>query len=253
MPKSLYANQGLPPQSFSKMYALAKSGEVEALRASVFRGLNIDSVNQNGDTGLCVAAQRHDAYAYNSFRAAGANPRHPCTQKISDYEEFVNSYRTVSMEASPREAYGALGKEEYKVSSAVWWWLGGAALIGGIAAIALGGGGGGGSGDDSGSSDHEVKDYKSLGGLAGTAGIIQKNSTGTADNSKSFISSNKEVKKVQNINLLTNVLSNTKFLDIILNAKNGGSYTNTSEGKLKSGIGTIALNAVKDSQITNRS
>ena len=65
----------LSPLSFNKMYNLAQNGEVEALRASVRRGMNIDSINQNGDTGLCVAAQNRDAYTYNAFRAAGANPR----------------------------------------------------------------------------------------------------------------------------------------------------------------------------------
>lgn len=252
MPKSLYANQGLSPQSFNQMYSLAKSGEVEALRASVFRGLNIDSVNENGDTGLCIAAQKHDAYAYNSFRAAGANPRHPCTQKISDYEEFVNSYRTVSMEASPREAYGALGKEEYKVSSKVWWWLGAATLIGGITVIILSKSGGGGKSDSNNDdTDHESKSYKSLGGLAGSEAVIQKTTTNIMDNSKSFTSTNKEPQKIQKIDLMTNVLNNTKYIDVILNAKKGGSYTNTADGKLKLGIGTIGLSAVKDSYITN--
>ena len=70
---------GLPPESFNKMYSLAQRGDVESLRASVYRGLNIDSVNRNGDTGLCIAAKRRDTYTYNAFRASGANPRHPCT------------------------------------------------------------------------------------------------------------------------------------------------------------------------------
>ena len=94
----------LAPLSFSRMYNLAQNGEVEALRASVRRGMNIDVVNQNGDTGLCLAAQNRDAYTYNAFRAAGANPRHPCVQKISYYEDFVNSSKAVSVTATPREA-----------------------------------------------------------------------------------------------------------------------------------------------------
>ena len=129
----------LSPLSFNKMYNLAQNGEVEALRASVRRGMNIDSINQNGDTGLCVAAQNRDAYTYNAFRAAGANPRHPCVQKIEYYEDFVNNSKAVSVTATPREAYGTMGKEKYKISSTTWWLLGGLAVGGGIAALAMSG------------------------------------------------------------------------------------------------------------------
>ena len=122
-PSRVYA-YNLSPLSFSKMYNLAQNGDVEALRASVRRGMNIDSVNQNGDTGLCVAAQHRDAYTYNAFRAAGANPRHPCVQRIAYYENFVNSSKAVSVTATPREAYGTMGKEEYKISPTTWWLLG---------------------------------------------------------------------------------------------------------------------------------
>ena len=104
---------GLAPESFDQMYSLAQQGNVEALRASVYRGLNIDSLNRDGNTGLCVAAMRGDAYTYNAFRAAGANPHHPCVQRVSNYEGFVNNSRAVPVDATSRDAYGALGKEEY--------------------------------------------------------------------------------------------------------------------------------------------
>ena len=42
----------LTPESFEEMYALAQSGRVEALRSSINRGLNIDVMNSDGDTGL---------------------------------------------------------------------------------------------------------------------------------------------------------------------------------------------------------
>ena len=77
-PYIAHANN-LAPLSFDQMYSLAQNGDVEALRASVRRGMNINVMDKYGDTGLCIAARRHDSYTYNSFRAAGANPRHPCT------------------------------------------------------------------------------------------------------------------------------------------------------------------------------
>ena len=141
-PQKALANN-LYPLSFTKMYNLAQAGEVESLRASVRRGMNIDSVDSNGDTGLCIAARNHDAYTYNVFRAAGANPRHPCVQKIADYEDFVNSSKAVSVSSSSREAYSALGKENYRISPVVWWVLGGLAVGGAIAAIIASNSGGG--------------------------------------------------------------------------------------------------------------
>ena len=145
----------LSPESFDQMYYLAQNGKVEALRASVHRGLNIDIMNADGDTGLCVAARRHDIYAYNSFRAAGANPRHPCTQNIYDYDAFTTSSRAVPVTSTSREAYGAVGNEQYSMSPKIWWWIGGAALVGGGLALALGGGGGGGSSGGNGGSGND--------------------------------------------------------------------------------------------------
>lgn len=158
---------GLPPESFNRMYSMAHYGEVEGLRASVYRGLNIDSVNSQGDTGLCVAARRHDIRAYNAFRASGANPRHPCTQRIEGYDQFVQSSNAVPLTANSREAYSALGKEEYRIAPWVWW-AGGALLVGGVAAaIALGGGGGGGGSSHSSPAPEPTEEYKSLGDSGG--------------------------------------------------------------------------------------
>ena len=44
IPQKTLAND-LYPLSFSKMYNLAQAGEVEALRAAVRRGMNIDSLD----------------------------------------------------------------------------------------------------------------------------------------------------------------------------------------------------------------
>ena len=242
-PSRVYA-YNLSPLSFSKMYNLAQNGDVEALRASVRRGMNIDSVNQNGDTGLCVAAQHRDAYTYNAFRAAGANPRHPCVQKIAYYENFVNSSKAVSVTATPREAYGTMGKEEYKISPTTWWLLGGLALGGGIAAIAMSGGGGGGS------SSGEKESYNYIGENISSS---TKNVSGSsAINKDSLLKvSNTDLKKTAQINFNKNVVEAGKSLTIGLEAINNGSYANSENSKIEVGSGAAGMAAVTKSNVIN--
>ena len=143
-----YANgvwaAGLAPEDFNRMYRLAQKGDVYALRASVQRGLNIDTVNAKGNTGLCIAIYRHDQRAYNTFRAAGANPRHPCTQMIpsATYDEFMSSSSVIGINETPRAAYNVIH------SGFLWspkFWIVAGLGAAGIAAKALSGGGGGGS------------------------------------------------------------------------------------------------------------
>lgn len=242
-PSRVYA-YNLSPLSFSKMYNLAQNGDVEALRASVRRGMNIDSVNQNGDTGLCVAAQHRDAYTYNAFRAAGANPRHPCVQKIAYYENFVNSSKAVSVTATPREAYGTMGKEEYKISPTTWWLLGGLALGGGIAAIAMSGGGGGGS------SSGEKESYNYIGENISSS---TKNVSGSsAINKDSLLKvSNTDLKKTAQINFNKNVVEAGKSLNIGLEAINNGSYANSESSKIEVGSGAAGMAAVTKGNVIN--
>lgn len=238
----------LAPLSFSRMYNLAQNGEVEALRASVRRGMNIDVVNQNGDTGLCLAAQNRDAYTYNAFRAAGANPRHPCVQKISYYEDFVNSSKAVSVTATPREAYGKMSKESYKISSTTWWILGGLAVGGGIAALAMSGGGGGG-GSSSGDSSSESNSY--IGDTLGSLGLIYNTTSGKASNSSLLEVSNPDIKKIAELNFNENPIEAGKYMYIGLKAINGGSYTNTENTKISINEGSSAMAAVNNSQVIN--
>ena len=242
-PSRVYA-YNLSPLSFSKMYNLAQNGDVEALRASVRRGMNIDSVNQNGDTGLCVAAQHRDAYTYNAFRAAGANPRHPCVQRIAYYENFVNSSKAVSVTATPREAYGTMGKEEYKISPTTWWLLGGLALGGGIAAIAMSGGGGGGS------SGGEKESYNYIGENISSS---TKNVSGSsAINKDSLLKvSNTDLKKTAQINFNKNVVEAGKSLNIGLEAINNGSYANSESSKIEVGSGAAGMAAVTKGKVIN--
>ena len=255
LPHPARAERGLAPISFDEMYSLAQNGEVEALRASNYRGLNIDSLNSDGDTGLCIAARRHDVYTYNSFRAAGANPRHPCTQKISDYNEFLEKSKVVGLDGTSREALSAMGnKETYKVSSAVWWWLGGAVVAGGALWLILGHHKSHKGGDDNnsgGSSSGES--YKSLGANAYSQGKSLREVTGTSTNeNKTDLSyDNTSLEGLDTIDLRRNVLSNTDKIKSILYAGNGGTYTNSTNTILNVGVGTFGMNAVKESKILN--
>ena len=52
--RAYYVSGQLSPENFNKMYALASHGEVASLREAVNRGLNIDSLNSEGDTGVCT-------------------------------------------------------------------------------------------------------------------------------------------------------------------------------------------------------
>ena len=164
---SLPAQAYLPPISNAQMYTLATQGNVRALRAAMQRGLNIDTLDRYGNTALCHAIIQRNYTAYNTLRAAGANPYHPCVRNLREgyYDFFLASKRVVPTTANSREAYAYMGEEEFMFSSATWWALG-AVLLGGGLALALGGGGGG-------SNDvfipvYPTTDY-SLGSLAGTS------------------------------------------------------------------------------------
>ena len=143
----------LAPENFNALYSLAASGNVSSINYAKARGLRIDSVNNNGDTGLCVAARRKDKTAFRSFLQAGANPSHPCTWSIAGYNEFVQeTYKkpTKNNDTAKRSFYGI---ENAAATTAIGGMsLASKALIGtGIIAagagvgMAVGGGGGGGS------------------------------------------------------------------------------------------------------------
>ena len=58
----------LPPISNAQMYTLATMGNVRALRAAIQRGLNIDTLDRNGNTALCHAIKQRNYTAYNTTR-----------------------------------------------------------------------------------------------------------------------------------------------------------------------------------------
>lgn len=136
---------GLPPISLAQMYSYASSGNVRALRAAVQRGLNIDSVDRFGNTGLCHAILQNNCTAYNAFRSAGANPRSPCIQNIPtrQYDNFMDQSCAAAITDTPRQAYNKFNEGEFIIAKRTWI-IGGILLAGGLVAILAGGGGGGG-------------------------------------------------------------------------------------------------------------
>ncbi len=90
MPAHAWSHR-LSPYDFSQMYNMAARGDKPRLAAAIARGLNINAVNENGDTGLCVAVRRRDVRAYHTFRAVGANPRPDCSWSIPYFNNFVNA------------------------------------------------------------------------------------------------------------------------------------------------------------------
>ena len=180
------------------------------MRDAVNRGLDIDSVNLNGDTGLCIAVKRNDYVAYNSFRMSGANPRHACTYRIlEEYREFLASNRAANTQK-------IVGNEEslyYDGEEKSWWpWILGGAVVGGVA-LALGSGGGGGS-DYVSTDDPTIVPTNPGYGLGSV--IVNSNkeiTTGGETNNiaRQIVNSNAS-DYIDKIQLLPNVLSNSDYL-----------------------------------------
>lgn len=230
------AGKMLSPQNFNKMYWLAQHGKVGILREAVNRGLNIDSVNPNGDTGLCIAIKRNDYIAYNSFRMSGANTRHPCTYKIyKEYQTFLESNKTVHADA-------VVGNEEslyYNVSDRNWtpWILGGLGVAGVAVALGSGGGGGSGGGHDA---DAVLPVYM---GLTSYLNNYEKLvSAGNEDNVSLMSVSNPDSANVVNkISFLPNMLDNAAYLKTAIKTVNGASFVNTESGKIYLSDATVGM------------
>ena len=132
----------LAPQSFQNFYNTASAGNLQGLQSMIYRGLSLESTNQNGDTAICVAIRSQDAIAYRTLKQAGADIEPSCLKKISDEQ---------------KDAFFEQNDPEYaeQRSKSKWSKTGTAVLIGGgvaagvIALAASGGGSGGGHSDDS--------------------------------------------------------------------------------------------------------
>lgn len=177
----------LPAQNFYALYRAASSSRLETISRALARGLNIDTVNVNGDTGLCVAIRNNDQTAYRVFRHFGANPNHQCILNIPrwQYSSFMATVPSTTSEyeytsASARYAqkpvyntntrsYSNLYSSKW-LSSPVTWTIGGLALLAGGIAIGSSSKGGksknkagyyppsdpSGGGDDPGTGDNPV-------------------------------------------------------------------------------------------------
>lgn len=235
----------LSPQNFNKMYWLAQHGKVDILREAVNRGLNINSVNPNGDTGLCIAIKRNDYVAYNSFRMSGANTRHPCTYKMGkEYREFLENNKAVHADA-------IVGNEEslyYNESDGSWtpWILGGLGVAG--VAAAIGSGGGGGSG-------HSINVFiPTYMGLTAYLNNYEKLVSASNEENASRLDINNpdSATVVNKISFLPNMLGNASYLKTAVKAVNGASFVNNENGKIYLSDATVGLAANgKDSIVSN--
>ena len=243
------AQARLSPMSFNQMYELAHEGDVESLRASSYRGMNIDATNGNGDTGLCLAARRRDVHAYNAFISAGANPYHPCTQNVSGYSAFVSRNDVIGGVKQQKEQGAAVfanNKSSNRIAP-IWWWIGGgaiaAAVIWALAGHSSGGGGGNGPTEDS-------EAYNSLGRNDTTNGVAVKVTSGIMKNNQVLRHSNTNIEQIVDIDVRKSI-AGTTYMDAILYVKGGGTYINMEDILLEVGPGTIGMTAIEKSYVTN--
>lgn len=188
------AEAGMAPANFGAMYNFAAQGKAHVLKNAVDRGMDIDSVNHNGFTGLCVAVYRQDYVAFKVFKSLGANVNHDCVKKIPQErrEAFIrqatgnssqssSNYRQANNSGSYRQDYGdyrqgrvsqgRYGHIDYSPDDGFFsadardrmWTIAGIGLVGGGLAIAFSSSGGG---DDDLSPEENI-----LSGLHGVSGV----------------------------------------------------------------------------------
>lgn len=260
---------GMAPANFNAMYNFAVQGKVKVLQDAMTRGLDIDSVDERGNTGLCVAIWKSNYRAYNVFRSLGADARHNCVQRISKerYNAFVQGFGAQNGVASSSYASQAYKTSDYKnieqlsasknyghisydpneqplIESSTAWTIGGVALVGGGIAIALSGGGG----DDD---DENAGNIPGMNGVSGapymTTGNITENIIQSGSASQSaywgvYMPDNKNIINRNNITM-TNTSSAAASKDHwgAIFSKNGyvynsGDITITSTNKYAKGI-----------------
>ncbi|MBQ8750056.1 MAG: hypothetical protein IJZ30_00260 [Alphaproteobacteria bacterium] len=238
------AVKNLRPQDFNKMYYLAKNGKVGILRNAVNRGLNIDSVNLNGDTGLCIAIKRKDYVAYNSFRMSGANPRHQCTYRIhKEYQEFLASTKTVREEKilGNKESLYYDGSD-FELNP---WILGGIAIGGGL--LAFSGGGGGGSSAPLGNMNgSNITTIEPGIGLSGYVENYEELISGEKkENETNYSFENNELGNINSIKLLPNTIKQADLIKTYYKVENGGILDNRGTLSLGDGVIGIAVHGDK--------
>ena len=227
----------LSPRDFNKMYYLASTGRVGILREAVGRGLNIDAVNPNGDTGLCIAVKRKNYRAYNSFRMSGANPRHACTYRIYD------EYQTFLQDSDAAKTGKIVGNKEslyYDGGELILWpWL-----LGGAAGAALAFGGGSGGSGGVGETPTSTMQYGD--GLASVVFNTKStvNGVGAENISDVFYQNPNAEQYLDKIKFLPEVLDNADYLSSYVTVSGGGYFNNLKNADLMVGDATIAV-AVK--------
>lgn len=262
------ANAYLSPLSFNEMYAHASRGNLTVLNNAILRGMNINAVNGDGDTGICVAIRRGDHIAYESFRNTGAHTRPRCLNNINakQYKKFMADHRPYEL------AYR-------KEGSSIWWWIGGAAAVGGIA-LAAGGGGGGGGSDPlpvPAPEDPTFHSNKGLGYVVATSDpsepettpyepvMISAEDKTTEVNRESMQLSNNAKMWVYNpdtfgydtlllsdlIDFDKDINSYTKYIRVGMRAYNDSVVINDTEQTISAGSGTVGLDALLNSSTSN--
>ena len=262
------ANAYLSPLSFNEMYAHASRGNLTVLNNAILRGMNINAVNGDGDTGICVAIRRGDHIAYESFRNTGAHTRPRCLNNINakQYKKFMADHRPYEL------AYR-------KEGSSIWWWIGGAAAVGGIA-LAAGGGGGGGGSDPlpvPAPEDPTFHSNKGLGYVVATSDpsepettpyepvMISAEDKTTEVNRESIQLSNNAKMWVYNpdtfgydtlllsdlIDFDKDINSYTKYIRVGMRAYNDSGVINDTEQTISAGSGTVGLDALLNSSASN--
>ena len=262
------ANAYLSPLSFNEMYAHASRGNLTVLNNAILRGMNINAVNGDGDTGICVAIRRGDHIAYESFRNTGAHTRPRCLNNINakQYKKFMADHRPYEL------AYR-------KEGSSIWWWIGGAAAVGGIA-LAAGGGGGGGGSDPlpvPAPEDPTFHSNKGLGYVVATSDpsepettpyepvMISAEDKTTEVNRESMQLSNNAKMWVYNpdtfgydtlllsdlIDFDKDINSYTKYIRVGMRAYNDSVVINDTEQTISAGSGTVGLDALLNSSASN--
>ena len=259
----------LAPLSFNEMYAYASQGNLTVLNNAILRGMDINAVNADGDTGICVAIRRNDHLAYTTMRRAGAHPGPRCLDSIDtrQYKRFMNE----------QKSYEAAFMEDD--DNSLWWWIGGAAVVGGVALAAGGGGGGGGGDTPMPAPVPEDPDYHSNKGLGYIAGTSEPSEPETSPYSAVLISAEDDITEVNRqaltltnnsgmwvtnpdftydtvpladlVNFDDNINSYTKFLQIGMRAHNESEVINDTEQTISLGSGTIGLDAVLNSSAAN--
>lgn len=261
------ANAYLSPLSFNEMYAHASRGNLTVLNNAILRGMNINAVNGDGDTGICVAIRRGDHIAYESFRNTGAHTYPRCLNNINakQYKKFMADHRPYEL------AYR-------KEGSSIWWWIGGAAAVGGIA-LAVSGGGGGGSDPlpVPAPEDPTFHSNKGLGYIVATnapsepettpykAVIISAKNKTTEVNRESIQLSNNAKMWIYNpdtfgydtvllsdlIDFDKDINSYTKYIRVGMRAYNDSVVINDTEQTISAGSGTVGLDALLNSSASN--